>query len=61
MCRNDLSQIEFNKLMKPDENLFEKDIAIKVEFPLDLTNTMVDKFIKTTSDKDNTSARFMYL
>ena len=49
------------KLMKPDENLFENDIAINVTFPLKLTNIMVDKFIKTTNDKDNTSARFMYL
>ena len=49
------------KLMKPGINLFENDIAVTITFPVNVTNTMVDKFIKSVDDKDNTSARFMYL
>ena len=49
------------KLMKPGVNLFENDISVSITFPVDVTNTMVDKFIKSNDDKDNTSARFMYL
>ena len=49
------------KLMKPGINLFENDIAVTITFPVDVTKIMVDKFIKSSDDKDNTSARFMYL
>ena len=37
--------------MKPDTNLFEKDISIKVEFPFNVTTEIIDKLIK----KDNKS------
>ena len=38
------------RLMKPDTNLFENDLSLKVEFPLTVTNEMVDKLIKKNND-----------
>jgi hypothetical protein len=32
--------------MKPDSNLFEQDMAIKVSFPFTVTKPLVDKLIE---------------
>ena len=46
--------------MKSDTNLFEKDMSIKVEFPMTVTREIVDKLIK--NDKENISALYsMYM
>jgi hypothetical protein len=46
--------------METDDNLFERDIAIKVEFPMTVTRDVVDKLIK--NDKENISALYsMYM
>ena len=45
------TKLNLYRLMKPDTNLFEKDISIKVEFPFNVTTEIIDKLIK----KDNKS------
>ena len=36
--------------MKPDTNLFEEDMAVKVTFPFTVTKDIVDKLIKKTNN-----------
>ena len=45
--------------MKPDTNLFESEMSIKVEFPMQVTPTIVDKLIK--KDADNGHWHNMYM
>jgi ATP-dependent Lon protease len=40
------TKLNLYRLMKPGSNIFEKDMALKVEFPLTVTNCIVDKLIK---------------
>ena len=54
------TKLNLYRLMKPGSNLFEEDMALKVEFPFTVTKEIVDKLIKT--DKDvNTSLYSMYI
>ena len=48
------------RLMRPDSNLFEQEMSIKVTFPFQVTKQIVDKLIKTVKD-DNMSSRAMYI
>ena len=48
------------RLMRTGENLFEDDLAIKVEFPMKITNEIVDKVIKT-NEEDNKTPVSMYM
>ena len=48
------TKLNLYRLMKPDTNLFEQDMAIKVEFPITITPKIVDKLIK----KDNDSGKW---
>ena len=41
------TKLNLYKLMKPGVNLFEKDICLKVEFPLILSVDIIKKLIKT--------------
>jgi len=36
--------------MKPETNLFEENMSLKVEFPYTVTKNIVDKLIKRESD-----------
>jgi hypothetical protein len=45
--------------MKPDSNLFEEDMSLKVEFPFKVTTDIVDKLIKKPDI--NMSYQSMYL
>ena len=36
--------------MKPGTNLFESDMSIKVEFPMEVSPEIVDKLIKKAAD-----------
>jgi len=54
------TKLNLFRLMETDNNLFEKDMAIKVEFPMIVTRDVVDKLIK--NDKENISALYsMYM
>lgn len=44
------TKLNLYRLMRPDMNLFEKDMAIKVEFPITITPQLVDKLIKRQSE-----------
>jgi hypothetical protein len=45
--------------MKPDTNIFEKEMSIKVEFPMTVTVEIVDKLIK--KEVDNGAWKNMYM
>tara|TARA_B100001059_G_scaffold232357_1_gene270004 strand:+ start:14658 stop:16796 length:2139 start_codon:yes stop_codon:yes gene_type:complete len=47
------TKVNLFRLMKPDENLFEKDIPIKVSFPFTVTREIVDKLLKEPSNDLN--------
>ena len=46
--------------MKPGSNLFEKDMDLKVEFPIVVTKNLVDKLIKKERN-DDMAIRGMYI
>jgi ATP-dependent Lon protease len=54
------TKLNLYRLMKPDSNLFEEDMSLKVEFPFTVTKEIVDKLIK--KDDNNVSAMYsMYV
>ena len=55
------TKLNLYRLMKPDTNLFEQDMSIKVTFPFDVTKDVVDKLIKKTDGPQNFSASMMYM
>ena len=54
------TKLNLYRLMRPDSNLFEEDMSLKVEFPFTVTNEIVDKMIKKT-DGLNPSLYHLYL
>ena len=44
------TKLNLYRLMRPDTNLFESDMDIKVEFPITVTPHIVDKLIKTNKE-----------
>ena len=54
------TKLNLYRLMRPDSNLFEQEMSIKVTFPFQVTKQIVDKLIKTVKD-DNMSSRGMYV
>jgi ATP-dependent Lon protease len=48
------TKLNLYRLMKPDSNLFEQDMSLKVEFPFTVTKDIVDKLIK--KETENISA-----
>jgi ATP-dependent Lon protease len=54
------TKLNLYRLMKPGSNLFEGDMALKVEFPYNVTKDIVDKLIK--KEQENFSALYsMYV
>ena len=54
------TKLNLYRLMKSDSNLFEEEMALKVEFPFTVTKDIVDKLIKV--DKGNLSTLYsMYV
>jgi len=43
------TKLNLYRLMRPGSNLFEEDMALKVEFPFRVTKDIVDKLIKTNT------------
>jgi len=54
------TKLNLYRLMKPESNLFEKEMSIKVEFPFTVTKLIVDKLIKKEAD-DCMAMRGMYV
>jgi ATP-dependent Lon protease len=44
------TKLNLYRLMRPDSNLFEEDMSIKVTFPFTVTKDIIDKLIKKTDD-----------
>jgi ATP-dependent Lon protease len=54
------TKLNLYRLMKPDTNLFEEDMSLKVSFPFTVSKEIIDKLIK--KDKENISALYsMYV
>ena len=53
------SKLNLYRLMKPDTNLFEQEMSIKVEFPFTVTKDVVDKLIK--KKENSVSMNMMYM
>ena len=41
------TKLNLYRLMKPGTNLFEENMSLTIEFPLNITRQIVDKLIKT--------------
>ncbi len=54
------TKLNLFRLMKPDTNLFESEMTLKVEFPFKVTKEIVDKLIKMDTN-DNPSLRMLYI
>jgi ATP-dependent Lon protease len=46
------TKLNLYRLMRPDSNLFEHEMSLKVEFPFTVTKDIVDKLIKKTNEMD---------
>ena len=44
------TKLNLYRLMRPDTNIFESEMSIKVEFPMQVTTAIVDKLIKKAVD-----------
>ena len=55
------TKLNLYRLMKPDSNLFEQDMSLKVEFPFTVTKDIVDKLIKRDKDSFSTALYSMYV
>jgi len=53
------TKLNLYRLMKPDTNLFEQEMSLKVSFPFQVTKEIVDKLIK--KEKENDVLRNMYI
>ena len=53
------TKLNLYRLMKPDANLFDKELVIKVQFPFHVTKDIVDKLIKR--EEENQNFKNMYI
>ena len=53
------TKLNLYRLMKPDTNLFEEDMSLKVEFPFSVSINVVDKLLKHSDS--GTSHMSMYM
>jgi ATP-dependent Lon protease len=55
------TKLNLFRLMKPDENLFEKDMKLEVQFPFAVTPKIVDLLIKNEENQRNSILNSMYI
>ena len=55
------TKLNLYRLMKPDSNLFEQDMSLKVQFPFTITKDIVDKLIKREKDVISSALYSMYI
>jgi ATP-dependent Lon protease len=53
------TKLNLYRLMRPDTNIFESEMSIKVEFPMQVTTTIVDKLIKKVVDSGSWHNMYM--
>jgi hypothetical protein len=46
--------------MRPDTNLFQEEMSLKVQFPFTVTKDIVDKLVKKTDNGLNPSLFMLY-
>jgi ATP-dependent Lon protease len=54
------TKLNLYRLMRPDTNLFEEDMSLKVQFPFTVTKDMVDKLIKKSENGLSSSLYMLY-
>ncbi len=54
------TKLNLFRLMKPDENLFEEDLSVKIEFPLTITEKILKELIKNKNSSDE-KWKLMYM
>ena len=54
-------KLNLYRLIKPDTPLFEKEMSLKVAFPFDVSNEVVDKLVKTVHHNDKRGNMSLYL
>ena len=55
------TKLNLYRLMKPDSNLFEEDMSLKVVFPFTVSKDIVDKLIKKDGSENNMALQGMYV
>ena len=55
------TKLNLYRLMRPGTNLFEQEMSLKVEFPMKVTNDIVDKLIKKDKDSLDKSLYGLYV
>ena len=55
------TKLNLYRLMKPGTNLFEQEMSLKVEFPMTVTNEIIDKLIKKDNDDISKSLYGLYV
>jgi ATP-dependent Lon protease len=53
------TKLNLYRLMRPDTNIFESEMSIKVEFPMQVTTAIVDKLIKKVVDSGSWHNMYM--
>jgi ATP-dependent Lon protease len=53
------TKLNLYRLMRPDTNIFESEMSIKVEFPMQVTTAIVDKLIKKAVDNGGWHSMYM--
>jgi ATP-dependent Lon protease len=54
------TKLNLYRLMKPETNLFEEDMSLKVQFPFTVTKDIVDKLIKKSENSLSSSLYMLY-
>jgi ATP-dependent Lon protease len=54
------TKLNLYRLMRPDSNLFEEDMSLKVEFPFTVTKDIVDKLVKKSDNGLSPSLYMLY-
>jgi ATP-dependent Lon protease len=55
------TKLNLYRLMKPETNLFEQDMSLKVQFPFTVTKDIVEKLIKRDKDLFSSALNTMYI
>ena len=54
------TKLNLYRLMRPDSNLFEEEMSLKVTFPFNVTKDIVDKLVKKTDNGLSPSLYHLY-
>ena len=55
------TKLNLYRLIKPDTELFEKDVSFTVQFPITITSEIVDKLIVKNESEDNSVWKNWYM